>query len=85
MSAQRRHKAEAIRQQERKRAVRRLGEIDSQTLEQIQRLSRTLVNTLLHGPTARLKEEAANGRTEDYEATVRALFGLSEDRERSLR
>ena len=80
-----RRMAESIRQQELTRAMHRLGELDPQTLEQIQYFSRSLVNKLLHRPTVRLKEEAANGRTEDYEATVRALFGLSEDREGSLR
>lgn len=80
-----RQKAESIRQQELKRAMHRLGDVDPQTLEQIQYFSRSLVNKLLHGPTARLKEEAANGHAEDYEVTVRALFGLPEDREGSLR
>ena len=80
-----RQKVESIRQQELKRALHQMGELDSQTMEQIQHFSRSLVNKLMHTPTTRLKQEAGNGHAEEYEATVRALFGLSEDREGSVR
>ena len=72
-----RQKAEAIRQQELSRTLRHLREVDPHTLSQIQHLSRALVNKILHEPTIRLKQCAANGQADDYAATVRELFGLA--------
>ena len=44
----------------------------------LQHLSRSLVNKLLHEPTIRIKEQArnGNGRSAEYVATARHLFGL---------
>jgi glutamyl-tRNA reductase len=69
-----RRKAEEIRQTELERTLRHLGEVDAQTLTHIQHLSRSLVNKLLHEPTARLRQKASD---EEYTMTVRDLFGLS--------
>jgi glutamyl-tRNA reductase len=69
-----RRKAEEIRQTELERTLRHLGEVDDQTLTHIQHLSRSLVNKLLHEPTARLRQKASD---EEYTTTVRDLFGLS--------
>ncbi|MFQ5511422.1 MAG: glutamyl-tRNA reductase [Candidatus Krumholzibacteriia bacterium] len=80
-----RQKAESIRQRELKRALHNLGDVDEETREQIQHFSYSLVNKLLHEPTVRLKKEAGNGHAAEYEATVRNLFGLVEDREGSVR
>ena len=74
-----RHKAEAIREKELKRAVRRLGPLDDLTSSQLERFSRSLVNKLLHDPTSRLRELST--REDDlplYVQTVRELFGLEE-------
>jgi glutamyl-tRNA reductase len=68
-----RRKAEAIRQAELARTLRHLGEVDPQMLTHIQHLSRSLVNKLLHEPTARLRLKASD---EEYTLTVRDLFGL---------
>jgi glutamyl-tRNA reductase len=71
-----RQKAEAIRQRELERTLRHLGDADPQTIEHIRRLSRALVNKLLHEPTTRLKEEAGGRGSAEYVTTVRHLFGL---------
>lgn len=71
-----RRKAEKIRQRELKRTMRYLDDVDPETMEHIQHLSRSLVNKLLHDPTIRLKAKASNGHAADYAATVRDLFAL---------
>jgi glutamyl-tRNA reductase len=74
-----RQKAEAIRQKELDRAIRRLGPLDDDAARQLDRFSRSLVNKLLHDPTVRLRDKA--GREQDmtgYVQTVRDLFGLEE-------
>lgn len=78
-----RKKAETIRQQELERTLRHLGEVDPQVTAHLQYLSRSLVNKLLHEPTIRVKEQASNGRSAEYVATARHLFGLEEVREKS--
>ncbi len=73
-----RQKAEAIRQHELQRTLRYLGEdADPETLRQVQHLSRSLVNKLLHEPTVRLRQQASDGQAEKYAAAVRDLFNLS--------
>lgn len=68
-------KAEAIRQRELERTLRHLGEVDPQTLEHLQHLTRSLVTKLLHEPTKQLRTQAGNGTAVDI-GTVRELFGL---------
>ena len=75
-----RERAETIRQRELERTLRHLGEVDPQVLEHFQYLSRSLVNKLLHEPTIRVKEQAGNGRSAEYVATARHLFGLEKDK-----
>lgn len=77
-----RQKAEMIRQRELERTLRSLGDVDDQTLAHLQHLSRSLVNKLLHEPTIRIKEQArnGNGRSTEFVATARQLFGLEEAR-----
>lgn len=70
-------RAEAVREQEVERVLRRLGEVDPATAEQIEHLSRVLVKKLLHEPTVRLRERAGEGEAEAAAAAVRELFGLA--------
>jgi glutamyl-tRNA reductase len=78
-----RQKAEAIRQQEMQRTLRFLGDdVDPKTLDQLQHLSRSLVNKLLHEPTMCLRQHASNGHAGDYAAVVRELFDLKDTPER---
>lgn len=79
--AELRLRAEAIREEELLRALGRLGEVDAETAEQLERLSRSLVNKLLHEPTVRLRERAGDGGADEFAAAVRELFGLVAPRE----
>jgi glutamyl-tRNA reductase len=72
-------KAEAIRRQELERTRRFLGEVDPDDWERIERLTHSLVNKLLHEPTRRLRDEAGNGRADEFADTVRHLFALEEN------
>lgn len=75
-----RQKAEAIRQHELQRTLRFLGEdVDPHTLKQLQHLSRSLVNKILHEPTVRLRQRASNGQADAYASTVCDLFDLDVD------
>ncbi len=71
-----RRKAEAIRQQELERALRTMDSLDDEAIEQLQFFSHALVNKLLHDPTTRLRQGAANGEAEQYTILVRSLFAL---------
>jgi glutamyl-tRNA reductase len=71
-----RQKAEAIRQRELERTLRFLGEVDPETQKHIQHLTRALVNKLLHEPTVRLKQKAAEEDASDLAGAMRQLFGL---------
>jgi glutamyl-tRNA reductase len=74
-----RQRAEAIRQYELDRVRRFMPDMDADEWEHVERMSRALVNKLLHEPTVRLRAEAGNGRSAAYEETVRRLFGLEEE------
>lgn len=74
--AELRLRAEAIREREVERALVRLGAVDAETAEQLDRLSRSLVTKLLHEPTVRLRERAGDGGADGFAAAVRELFGL---------
>lgn len=73
-----RQKAEGIRQRELARTRRHLKEVDPQVWEQIQHLSRALVNQLLHEPTTRLRQKATTPQIDTYANAVRDLFNLYE-------
>lgn len=79
--AELRLRAEAIREREVERALGRLGEVDAETAQQLERLSRSLVTKLLHEPTVRLRERAGDGAADEFAAAVRELFGLVAPRE----
>ncbi len=74
-----RRKAEAIRKRELDRALSRLPEIDAETKQQFEHLSRTLVNRILHDPTTRLRIAAGRGTVSEKAETVRHLFNLRSD------
>jgi glutamyl-tRNA reductase len=79
--AELRRQAEEIRARELARAFRDLGEVDAETAERIEHLSRALVKKLLHEPTVRLREHAGSEAADDLAALARALFGLAAPRE----
>jgi glutamyl-tRNA reductase len=74
-------RAETIREQEVERTLRRLGDVDPETAEQIELFSRALVKKLLHEPTVRLRERAGEGAAEDAASALRELFGLPAPRD----
>jgi glutamyl-tRNA reductase len=76
-----RRRAEDIRQRELERALSDLGEVDPETAERIEHLSRTLVKKLLHQPTVHLRERAGTGDADEVANAARELFGLTAPRE----
>ena len=71
-----RERAEEIRRAEVERALTKLGALDPTAREQLEALTRGIVNKLLHEPTVRLKEEAATARGERLADALRYLFSL---------
>ena len=69
--------AESIRRRELERTMKHIGEVDVDTVEHIQHLSHALVNQLLHRPTRRLRQEAANDNSADFVTVVEELFDLT--------
>ena len=76
-----RDKAESIRRGELEKTLRRLPDVDDNTIEHIHHMSRAIVNKLLHEPTVRLKRIARAGLHNEYSSTVRHLFDLPENGE----
>jgi glutamyl-tRNA reductase len=74
--AELRDKAESIRRGELEKTLRRLPDVDDNTVEHIHRMSRAIVNKILHEPTVRLKRIARTGLHNEYSSTVRDLFDL---------
>jgi len=76
-----RRQAESIREHELERTLRDLGDVDPETAERIDHLTRALVKKLLHEPTVRLRERAGDGEADDVAAAARELFGLAAPRD----
>ena len=76
-----REQAEAIRQREISRTLKRLDRLGVDRAKEIERLTKSLVNKLLHEPTARLKQHSQNGQGARYALLIRELFGLGEENE----
>lgn len=72
-----RAQAEQIRQAEVARLAGRLGHLDDRQRDAVEALTRGIVNTLLHGPTVRLKELADAGGAEHHANALRELFDLA--------
>jgi glutamyl-tRNA reductase len=71
-----RQQFETIRQQELKRALNRLQDLDEREQKIITELSQRLMNKFLHQPTVRLRAEAAQGNGITYLSAIRELFAL---------
>lgn len=71
-----REHAEALRNSELERAMRRLADISPEERTVIESLTRSIVNKLLHTPTRRLRDAAAQGDGQRYAAMVTELFNL---------
>lgn len=77
-----RERSEGVRQAELERALRQLSHLSPEDQLAIDALTRTLVNKVLHAPTARLKQAAGNGRGTGVLDTARYLFELDHRPER---
>lgn len=66
-----------VRQRELERLFNRL-DLDERGQELVATMAHRLINKILHEPTLRLKEEAANGNEAAYVSAVRHLFALDD-------
>ncbi|HSK47536.1 MAG TPA: glutamyl-tRNA reductase [Coriobacteriia bacterium] len=76
-----RAKAEQVRTEELEKALKRLGTLSDKEMQTVEALSCAIVNKMLHGPTARLKEVATEKRGYNYIEAARFLYGLDSNPE----
>jgi glutamyl-tRNA reductase len=74
-----RARAEEIRARELARAERRLAHLSDDERRTVEAVTVQIVNKLLHHPTVRLKDAAADADGATYADAVRHLFGLEPD------
>jgi glutamyl-tRNA reductase len=72
-------RGEEIRQREMKHFLRRHPDADPELREELDRLSRSIVAKLLHGPSARLRTETDPGQCRRYASALQQLFGLGDN------
>lgn len=72
-----REHAESLRNAELERALRRLADLSPEERGVVESLTRSIVNKLLHTPTRRLRDAAAQGDGQRYAAMVADLFNLA--------
>lgn len=70
---------EDVRLRELELLFNRLSHLDERERELVKTMSHRLVNKILHHPTLRLKDEAAQGNGATYVSVVRELFALEVD------
>ena len=68
--------AESIRAEETERTLKRISGLDDEGRTSIDQMTRSIVNKLLHQPTAVLKEDAHTGAAGGLVGAARRLFGL---------
>ena len=77
--AELRRRAEQIARAEAERTLAHVGgKLDEKGRKSVEAMAQAIVNKLLHGPTARLKEAAASGDS-DLPGAAAELFGVGED------
>lgn len=76
-----RHQAEEMRRAELEKALQRLSGLSPSQQRQVNQLTRSIVNKILHEPTMQIRHQAAinGGGESDYFDWVSELFGLSEE------
>jgi glutamyl-tRNA reductase len=72
-----RGRAEELREAETARALRAMRHLSPGDQAAVENLTRQLLNKVLHAPTARLREAAAEGREGDIAEAARYLFDLN--------
>ena len=68
---------EAIRRHVLGKAMRHFSHLPESDRQRIEAFSESLVNKVLHEPTARLKAQALSGNSAEYALAIRHLFGLT--------
>ncbi len=71
-----RKQADAIRQTELQKAIRRMPDLSPEARQQLDLLTQSIVKKILHSPTIRLREVAGTPLAADYANLTRGLFGL---------
>ena len=71
-----RKQADSIRKDEVEKAIRRMPNLTPEMEHQIEVLTASIVNKILHSPTTRLRGEANGPNAKDYANLTRYLFGL---------
>jgi glutamyl-tRNA reductase len=74
-------RSHAAAQEELSRVIGRLGEISAQQREQLEDLTRRIVNKLLHDPVSMLRDGEGRHGSGQYRHAVTKLFKLDEDDE----
>ncbi|MBI5231503.1 MAG: glutamyl-tRNA reductase [Coriobacteriales bacterium] len=74
-----RAQAEKIRQAELEKALKRLGGLSEKEIKTVEALTGSIVNKMLHEPTSRLKDAAAEKDGYEYVEAARHLYGLDEE------
>lgn len=80
-----RAKAEQIRAEELEKALKRLDGLSDKETATVEALTHSILNKMLHGPTARLKSAVAEKDGYEYVDTARHLWGLDADEDRTRR
>jgi glutamyl-tRNA reductase len=73
-----REKAEEIKKEELEKFLHKMTDLDEKEKKAIEYLASSIVNKLIHPPTAALKESAED--KDILTATIRKLYGLEEDK-----
>lgn len=71
-----RQQAEAVREAELDKTLRRLPDLTEAERSRVEAMSRAIVKKLLAAPTQRLREEANSPRSAEYASIARTLFDL---------
>ena len=74
-----RQQAEAIRQTELEKTLRRMPDLTDSERERIEAMTRSLVKKLLDTPTRRLRDESTCPHAPQFATVARTLFGLKHD------
>jgi glutamyl-tRNA reductase len=69
---------EAVRKEELAKSRKKFGEMSHEQEAALEDLTQSLVNKMLHGPTAELKRLSRQPAGEDYVAAIKRIFGLKE-------
>ena len=77
--------AEQVRAEEYAKAVKRLGSLSEKELATVEALSQAIVSKMLHGPTTRLRDAAADKDGYTYVESARVLYGLDDGTEKTAR